>query len=121
MGRGQGAGAPVKQKLFIATMVASAMLAFAGMAKASTPESSPPAPLRAAVSPRRSVAGASATATHAARSRHGRRHHRHHVAEKAQLSARLPESTAGASPPQPVRPRAAPPRPPPPPPPPPPP
>ncbi len=109
MGRGQGAGAPVKQKLFIATMVASAMLAFAGMAKASTPESSPPAPLRAAVSPRRSVAGASATATHAARSRHGRRHHRRHFAEKAQLSARLPESAAaGASPPQPVRRQAAP-------------
>ena len=108
MDRGQGAGTPVKQKLFIATLVASAMLAFAGMAKASTPESSPPAPLRAAVSPRRSVAGASATATHAARSRHGRRHHRRHFAEKAQLSARLPESAAGASPPQPVRRQAAP-------------
>jgi hypothetical protein len=108
MVRGPGAGASVKQKLFIATLVASAMLAFAGMAKASTPDSSPPAPLRVAASPRRSVAGASATATHAARSRHGRRHHRRHHAEKAQLSARLPESPAGASPPQPVRRQAAP-------------
>jgi hypothetical protein len=104
----RGAGTSVKRYSFIAALVASAVLACAGSAKASTMDSSPPAPLRAAASPRHSAAGASATATHAARSRHGHRHHRRHAAEKAELSARVPWSAAGASPPLPVRRPAAP-------------
>jgi len=92
------------KKQLIAALVVWAGLAFAGHAQASPGDSSPPAPLRAAASPRHSAAGASATATHAGRSHHARRHHRrHHAASKAQLSARVPWTAAGASPPQPVR------------------
>jgi hypothetical protein len=99
----RGAGTFVKTQTFIAALVATATLAFAGAASASTADSSPPAPLRAAVSPRHSAAGASATATHAVRSRHGRRHHRRLSAEKAQYRARVPWSGSGGFPTQPVR------------------
>lgn len=99
----RGAGIFVKRQTFIAALVATATLAFAGAAQASIADPSPPAPLRAAVSPRHSAAGASATATHAVRSRHGRRHHRRLNAEKAQFRARVPWSASGAFPPQPVR------------------
>jgi len=98
-----GAGAFVNRQFFIAALVVSAALAFAGSSEASGPESSPPAPLRAAASPRHSVAGASATATHAARAHHKRKHHRHHTADRAQLSDRSPMGATGGSPSQPVR------------------
>jgi hypothetical protein len=99
----RGAGAFVKRQTFIAALVATAALVFSGAALASTADSSPPAPLRAAASPRHSAASASATATHAARARHGHRHHRRLNAEKAQFRARVPWSGTGAFPPQPVR------------------
>jgi hypothetical protein len=98
-----GAGAFVKPQFFIAALAVSAALAFAGSSEASDAASSPPAPLRAAASPRHSVAGASATATHATRTRHKRKHHRHHTADRAQLSDRNPMSATGGSPSQPVR------------------
>jgi hypothetical protein len=99
----------VQRQTLIAALVATAALVFAGAASASTADSSPPAPLRVAASPRHSAAGASATATHAGRSRHGRRHHRHLNTEKAQLRARDTWTATGASSPQPVR-RSFPPR-----------
>ena len=87
----------------MAALVASAALAFAGSSEAASTASSPPAPHRAAASPRHSVAGASATATHAVRSRHGRKHHRRHTADRTQFIARNPMSAAGGSPSQPAR------------------
>jgi hypothetical protein len=99
----RGAGTFVKRQTFIAALVVTATLGFSGVALASMPDSSPPAPLRAAVSPRHSAAGASATATHSVRSRHGHRHHHRLNAEKAQYRARVPWSASGAFPPQPVR------------------
>jgi hypothetical protein len=99
----RGAGAFVNRHSLIAALIASAALVFAGSSEAATAISSPPAPLRAAASPRHSVAGASATATHAARSRHGRKHHRRHTADRTQLIARNPMSAAGGSSPQPAR------------------
>jgi hypothetical protein len=99
----RGAGV-VKRQWLIATLIASATLAFAGVTEASVAASSPPAPHRAAASPRHSAAGASATATHAARSHHKRKHHlRRHTADHAQLQARNPNTAAGGSPPQPAR------------------
>ncbi len=73
----------------LAALVAATVLAFAGSAEASIPVSSSPAPHRATVSPRRSVAGASATATHAVR-RHAR------------IVSSTSGPTAGGSPPQPA-------------------
>ena len=105
----QGAGIFVKRPMFIAAWVATAALACVGAAQASTANSSPPAPLRVAASPRHSAAGASATATHAVRSRHGHRHHRRFSAVKAQFRARVPWS-AGASAPLPARGGSIPPR-----------
>jgi hypothetical protein len=99
----RGAGAFVKRQWFIAALVVSAALAFAGSSEASSADSSPPAPRRAAASPRHSVAGASATATHAARAHHGRKHHRRHTADRTQLIARNPMSATGGSTPQPAR------------------
>jgi len=99
----RGAGAFVNRQLLIAAFFVWASLAFAGVTQASTPASSPPAPLRVAVSPRHSAAGASATATHAVRSHHKRRHHRHGTADHAQLNARGSNTAAGGSPPQPAR------------------
>jgi hypothetical protein len=89
----------------IAVAVVSAALAFAGAAEASTRTPSPQAPHRAAASPRRSAAGASATATHAVRSRHGRAHRRRHrIGAHSQLRvARVLGSTAGGLPPMPAR------------------
>jgi hypothetical protein len=95
----------VKRSSYIAALFASVALAYAGAAQASPialDSSSPPAPLRVTASPRHSAAGASATATHAVRSRH-HRHFRHRPAEKAQLRARVPWSATGAPPSQPVR------------------
>ena len=95
----------MKKRSYIAALFATVALAYAGAAQASpiALDSSPPAPLRVSASPRHSAAGASATATHAVRSRHGHRHLRHHLADKAQLRARVPWSATGASPSQPVR------------------
>jgi len=87
----------------LAALVATTVLAFAGSAEASIPVSSSPAPHRATVSPRRSVAGASATATHAVR-RHARRHH-HRRAGTSQIQEIVSSTsgpTAGGSPPQPA-------------------
>jgi hypothetical protein len=98
----RGAGAFMNRQWFIAALVVSAALAFAGSSEASSAVSSPPAPRRAAASPRHSVAGASATATHAARSHHARKHHRHHTADRTQLTARNPMGGAGGSPSQPA-------------------
>ena len=98
-----GAGDIVNRQCFIAALVVTAALAFAGSSEASSAASSPPAPRRAAASPRHSVAGASATATHAARSHHARKHHRRHSADRTQLIAGNPMSPAGGSPQQPAR------------------
>ncbi len=90
----------------LATLVASAALAFAGASEASTAACSPPAPRRAAASPRRSAAGASATATHMARSRHVRKHHRGHRAgnhHSQDIIASSAGTTAGGSPSLPAR------------------
>lgn len=91
----------MKRQGILAALVAAAALAFAGSAEASITVSSPPAPHRATVSPRRSVAGASATATHAAR-RHARRHHHRHVAPHQELVASTSTPATGGSPPQPA-------------------
>jgi len=101
----KGAGSKMNRQGILAALVAAAALAFAGSAEASITASSPPAPHRATVSPRRSVAGASATATHAARSRHARRHHRHRAgASQVQaIDASASGPTTGGSPPQPAR------------------
>ena len=93
----------MNQRWFIVALIVSATLAFAGATQASAAASSPPAPLRAAASPRHSAAGASATATHAVRSHRGRKHHRRHTAERVQLIARNPNGAAGGSPQQPAR------------------
>lgn len=93
----------MKRHWIIAALVATAALAYAGSSEASAANPSPPAPLRVAASPRHSAAGASATATHATRSRHARRHHRRHAAVAEQLIARNPMTAAGGSPPQPAR------------------
>ena len=95
----------MKRSSYIAALFATVALAYAGAAQASPialDSASPPAPLRVSASPRHSAAGASATATHAVRSRHGHRHLRHHLAERAQLRARVPWSATGSAP-QPVR------------------
>ena len=88
----------------LAALVATTALAFAGLAEASTP-SSPPAPRRAAASPRRSVAGASATATHAVRTRHARKHHhrRAGIPHSQEIVTSASGPATGGSPPQPAR------------------
>ncbi len=101
----RGAGAFVNRQFVTAALVATAVLAIAGAAEASTATS--PAPRRAAASPLHSAAGASATATHAAVGRHGRKHHRHRLhrlGEGAQsIIATQAGSAAGGSPPLPAR------------------
>jgi len=84
-------------------VTALAALAFAGTVAAAPASSSPPAPRRAAVSPRHSAARASATATHATRVRHTRKQGRgYHRADRTQRLVARTASTGG-SPPLPVR------------------
>jgi len=93
----------MKRLWIIAALTALAALAFAGPVAAAAASSSPPAPRRAAVSPRHSAARASATATHAVRVRHAKRHGRGYRRREGSQRLIARTTTTGGFPPLPVR------------------
>lgn len=85
-------------------LVVAAFVFVASASGARAAAVSSPAPARNAAPARHSVAGASATATHAARAhRHGWHHRGHRGDRTPRIIARRSGGTAGGSPPQPAR------------------